>query len=165
MQSSLWCSMRGSLRYGLRLSLQMADGRRPEGPLRAALWQGLGLEPSQAQAAQGLKALVVAPEFGPAGFARLAPLVAALASAGDADALTDHTADVVHVRARHGRHRRGHSRIGDAAVLALNLGRIVGIVDVTGAGGARFGVGGRVGGRGRAGACCGVSSRGGISGF
>ena len=27
---------------GLRLSLQMADGRRPEGPLRAALWQGLG---------------------------------------------------------------------------------------------------------------------------
>lgn len=72
---------------GLRLSLQMADGRRPEGPLRTALWQGLGLEPSQAQAAQGLKALVVAPEFGPAGFARLAPLVAALASAGDADAL------------------------------------------------------------------------------
>jgi len=72
---------------GLRFSLQMTDGRRPEGPLRAALWQGLGLEPSQAQAAQGLKALVVAPEFGPAGFARLAPLVAALASAGDADAL------------------------------------------------------------------------------
>lgn len=72
---------------GLRLSLQMADGRRPEGPLRAALWQGLGLEPNQVQAAQGLKALVVAPEFGPAGFARLAPLVASLASAGDADAL------------------------------------------------------------------------------
>jgi N-acetylglucosamine kinase-like BadF-type ATPase len=72
---------------GLRLSLQMADGRRPDGPLRAALWQGLGLEPSEAQAAQGLKALVVAPEFGPAGFARLAPVVAALASAGDADAI------------------------------------------------------------------------------
>ena len=72
---------------GLRLSLQMADGRRPEGPLRAALWQGLGLELSDAQAVQGLKALVVAPEFGPAGFARLAPVVAALASTGDADAL------------------------------------------------------------------------------
>lgn len=72
---------------GLRLSLQMADGRRPEGPLRAALWRGLGLEPSQARAAQMLKALVVAPEFGPAGFARLAPLVAALASTGDTDSL------------------------------------------------------------------------------
>jgi phenylacetic acid degradation operon negative regulatory protein len=48
---------------------------------------GLRLKPSQTQAAQGLKALVVAPEFGPAGFARLAPLVAALASSGDADAL------------------------------------------------------------------------------
>ena len=71
---------------GLRLSLQMADGRRPEGPLRAALWQGLGLEPNGAQAPQRLKALVVAPEFGPAGFARLAPVVAALASSGDPEA-------------------------------------------------------------------------------
>jgi len=38
---------------GLRLSLQMADGRRPEGPLRAALWQELGLEPSAAEAPRG----------------------------------------------------------------------------------------------------------------
>ena len=71
---------------GLRLSLQMADGRRPEGPLRAALWQCLGLAPSEAQAPQRLKALVVDPEFGPAGFARLAPVVAALARSGDPEA-------------------------------------------------------------------------------
>jgi len=71
---------------GLRLSLQMADGRRPEGPLRAALWQQLGLEPSAAEAPQRLKAMVVAPEFGPAGFARLAPVVESLARSGDPEA-------------------------------------------------------------------------------
>ncbi len=72
---------------GLRLSLQMADGRRGEGPLMAALWHSLGLESSDPQAPQAIKSLVVAPDFGPAGFARLAPVVAELASVGDADAL------------------------------------------------------------------------------
>ena len=73
-------------RDGLALSLRMADGRHPLGPLRDALWQALALEPHDPAAPQRLKALVVTPEFGPAGFARLAPLVARLADAGDGDA-------------------------------------------------------------------------------
>ena len=73
-------------RDGLALSLRMADGRHPLGPLRDALWQALALEPHDPAAPQQLKALVVAPEFGPAGFARLAPLVARLADEGDGDA-------------------------------------------------------------------------------
>lgn len=68
-------------RDGLALSVRMADGRLPETPLRQALWQALG-----ARTAQEVKALVVAPGFGPAGFARLAPLVAAAAGAGDPEA-------------------------------------------------------------------------------
>jgi N-acetylglucosamine kinase-like BadF-type ATPase len=72
-------------RDGLALSLQMADGRRPDGPLRPRLWQALGLEASEPARTQALKALVVEPGFGAAGFAKLAPLVAELASAGDPD--------------------------------------------------------------------------------
>jgi len=72
-------------RDGLALSLQMADGRRPDGPLRPKLWQALGLEASEPASTQALKALVVEPGFGAAGFARLAPVVAELAAAGDPD--------------------------------------------------------------------------------
>lgn len=65
-------------RDGLALSVQMADGRLPETPLRARLWQALGAEDAQA-----VKATVVDPGFGPAGFARLAPLLDQLAASGD----------------------------------------------------------------------------------
>ncbi|WP_347238757.1 BadF/BadG/BcrA/BcrD ATPase family protein [Cyanobium sp. FACHB-13342] len=70
-------------RDGLALSLEMADGRRPESPLRARIWAGLGLAADDPEAAQAIKALVVTPEFGPAGFARLAPLVVAAAAEDD----------------------------------------------------------------------------------
>ena len=63
---------------GLALAVQMADGRLAETELRRQLWQALG-----AQTAQEVKARVVAAEFGPAGFARLAPVVNQLAAAGD----------------------------------------------------------------------------------
>ena len=72
-------------RDGLALSLQMADGRRPDGPLRPKLWQALGLEASELASTQALKALVVEPGFGAAGFAKLAPVVAEMAAAGDPD--------------------------------------------------------------------------------
>ena len=65
-------------RDGLALAVQMADGRLAETELRPNLWQALGTK-----TAQEVKALVVAPEFGPAGFARLAPVVNQLAAAGD----------------------------------------------------------------------------------
>ena len=74
-------------RDGLSLSLEMADGRRPDAPLRPALWQALGLEPEAADAPQRLKALVVEPAFGPAGFAQLAPVVERLANHGDLQSL------------------------------------------------------------------------------
>ncbi|EDY38398.1 BadF/BadG/BcrA/BcrD ATPase family superfamily [Cyanobium sp. PCC 7001] len=70
-------------RDGLTSSLAMADGREAETPLRAQLWRALGLDPAAAESPQAIKALVVRPEFGPAGFARLAPTVAAAAEAGD----------------------------------------------------------------------------------
>ncbi|MFZ0409399.1 MAG: BadF/BadG/BcrA/BcrD ATPase family protein [Cyanobium sp.] len=73
-------------RDGLALSLQMADGRRCRGPLLEALWQALALNPGDPQAPQTIKALVVRPEFGPAGFARLAPAVAEVAGSGDREA-------------------------------------------------------------------------------
>ena len=41
-------------RDGLALSLQMADGRRPDGPLRPKLWQALGLEASELASTQAL---------------------------------------------------------------------------------------------------------------
>ncbi len=81
-------------RDGLALSLQMADGRRPTTALLAALWGGLGLDPLDPQAPQRIKARVVDPAFGPAGFARLAPLVDTLAASGDRDAAA--------ILARHG---------------------------------------------------------------
>ena len=68
-------------RDGLALAVQMADGRLAETELRSQLWQALG-----AETAQEVKALVVAPEFGPAGFARLAPVLNQLAAAGDPQA-------------------------------------------------------------------------------
>ncbi|MFQ6539652.1 MULTISPECIES: N-acetylglucosamine kinase [Aphanothece] len=73
-------------RDGLARSLEMADGRRPESGLRQRLWQQLGIDSHAPGAAQALKALVVQPDFGPAGFARLAPLVVAAAEAGDPEA-------------------------------------------------------------------------------
>jgi glucosamine kinase len=74
-------------RDGLALTLEMADGRLSDSPLRARLWAGLGLAPDAPQAAQAIKALVVEPGFGPAGFARLAPLVASAAAEGDRAAI------------------------------------------------------------------------------
>jgi len=68
-------------RDGLAASVRMADGRRAETPLRAALWQALG-----ASSAQAVKAAVVASDFGAAGFAQLAPVVDRLAGAGDPEA-------------------------------------------------------------------------------
>lgn len=73
-------------RDGLSASLAMADGRRLDSPLRAALWRALGVEPQQAAAPAAIKALVVQSGFGAAGFARLAPLVASAAAEGDATA-------------------------------------------------------------------------------
>jgi N-acetylglucosamine kinase-like BadF-type ATPase len=68
-------------RDGLALSVQMADGRLAETPLRAALWQALAVETPQQ-----VKAAVVADGFAPAGFARLAPLLDAAAASGDPQA-------------------------------------------------------------------------------
>jgi N-acetylglucosamine kinase-like BadF-type ATPase len=68
-------------RDGLAVSVQMADGRLANSALLPALWQALG-----ADSAQAVKAAVVAPGFGAAGFARLAPVVDGLAQAGDSHA-------------------------------------------------------------------------------
>jgi N-acetylglucosamine kinase-like BadF-type ATPase len=65
-------------RDALALSVQMADGRLADSALRPALWQALG-----AASAQAVKAAVVDAGFGPAGFARLAPVVNSLAQGGD----------------------------------------------------------------------------------
>jgi N-acetylglucosamine kinase-like BadF-type ATPase len=69
-------------RDGLAASVRMADGRRAETPLRAALWHALG-----ASSAQAVKAAVVASDFGAAGFAQLAPVVDRLAGTGDPEAI------------------------------------------------------------------------------
>ena len=74
-------------RDGLALSLRMADGREPDGPLREAIWQALGLDPQDPGAPQRIKALVVDPAFGAAGFARLAPELNRLAEGGDRSAI------------------------------------------------------------------------------
>ncbi len=74
-------------RDGLALSLQMADGRLADGPLRRALWQALDLDPDDPGSPQRLKALVVADGFGPAGFARLAPVLDRLAAGGEPQAV------------------------------------------------------------------------------
>jgi len=74
-------------RDALTLSLRMADGRHPDGPLRQALWQALGLKPEDPQSPQLIKARVVQPTFGPAGFAALAPVVEQQAVSGDVLAL------------------------------------------------------------------------------
>jgi phenylacetic acid degradation operon negative regulatory protein len=76
-------------RDALSLSLEMADGRRPRTPLRAALWQALATAAADAPpeiSAQWIKARVVEPGFGAAGFAGLAPAVDALAGEGDPQA-------------------------------------------------------------------------------
>jgi N-acetylglucosamine kinase-like BadF-type ATPase len=73
-------------RDGLSASLAMADGRRPETALRRRLWEALDLDPQDPAAAAAIKARVVQPGFGAAGFAALAPVVAAAAAAGDAAA-------------------------------------------------------------------------------
>jgi N-acetylglucosamine kinase-like BadF-type ATPase len=73
-------------RDGLALSLRMADGRVAATALQGAIWQALGLQSGDAEAPQRIKALVVEPSFGAAGFARLAPVVAELAAEGDPEA-------------------------------------------------------------------------------
>jgi N-acetylglucosamine kinase-like BadF-type ATPase len=62
---------------GLQLSLRMADGRLPDHPLRQRLWHAMNCH-SSAQ----VKAMVVNPDFGAAGFAALAPLVVTAAEEG-----------------------------------------------------------------------------------
>ena len=81
-------------RDGLAISVQMADGRLPETALRRVLWQSLAV-----QDPQQLKALVVETGFGPAGFARLAPLLDQLAADGDlhAEALIQRSAEALAV--------------------------------------------------------------------
>jgi glucosamine kinase len=75
-------------RDGLSLSLEMADGRRPEGSLLPRLWRALELDPADPGAPQAIKARVVSAGFVPAGLAALAPPVEEAAAAGDGDALT-----------------------------------------------------------------------------
>ena len=67
---------------GLQLSLQMADGRRAETPLRAALWSAL-----DCNTAAAIKALAAGPQLGVAELARLAPIVHTHAAGGDPQAL------------------------------------------------------------------------------
>ena len=62
---------------GLQLSLRMADGRLPDHPLRQRLWNAMNCH-SSAQ----VKAMVVNPDFGAAGFSALAPLVVTAAEEG-----------------------------------------------------------------------------------
>ncbi len=66
---------------GLQLSLRMADGRLPDGPLRKQLWQVLGC-----RTAAEIKAFVVHPDYQPAQLAQLAPIVSAAADAGNVQA-------------------------------------------------------------------------------
>ena len=73
-------------RDGLALSLRMADGRQAVSPLLETLWRGLDLDPADPLAPQAIKARVVDPAFGAAGFARLAPLIQDLTTAGDPQA-------------------------------------------------------------------------------
>jgi glucosamine kinase len=68
-------------RDGLAISVQMADGRVSDTGLRSLLWEAIG-----ARNAEDVKATVVAPGFGPARFASLAPLVADAAAQGDSEA-------------------------------------------------------------------------------
>lgn len=74
-------------RDGLALTLEMADGRRPDGPLRQRLWQALDVNPADSGAPQAIKARAVTAGFVPAGLAALAPPVEEAAAAGDGDAL------------------------------------------------------------------------------
>ncbi len=71
-------------RDALSLSLEMADGRRPDSGLRSSLWAALEDGP---MTPQRIKAMVVEAGFGAAGFARLAPAVNALAEAEDPHAI------------------------------------------------------------------------------
>ena len=66
---------------GLQLSLRMADGRLPDGPLRNQLWKVLGC-----RTAAEIKAFVVQPSYQPAQLAQLAPLVSEAAEAGNVQA-------------------------------------------------------------------------------
>ena len=65
----------------LQLSVKMADGRAPDGPLRQRLWDALSC-----RSAADLKSLVVSPLHGVADQAKLAPLVDDAAAQGDAAA-------------------------------------------------------------------------------
>jgi N-acetylglucosamine kinase-like BadF-type ATPase len=68
-------------RDALMLSVRMADGRDRDTILRDTLWNALHV-----RRPEELKAMVVRDDFGPAGFARLAPLVDQLAQNGDLQA-------------------------------------------------------------------------------
>ncbi|MFN7678072.1 MAG: BadF/BadG/BcrA/BcrD ATPase family protein [Cyanobacteriota bacterium] len=74
-------------RDALSLSLRMADGRHADDPLRRALWTALDVAVDDPSSPQRIKARVVAPGFGPAGFAALAPVVEDQAASGNALAL------------------------------------------------------------------------------
>jgi phenylacetic acid degradation operon negative regulatory protein len=84
-------------RDALAMSLRMADGRERDSPLRREIWRALALDPSDPRAPARLKARVVRPDFGPAGFARLAPVVDRVAAAGDdrAEAILRRSADAL----------------------------------------------------------------------
>lgn len=87
-------------RDGLALSLRMADGRLPDSPLRGMIWAALAVAEGvdvAAVSAPWIKAKVVDPQFGPAGFARLAPALNQLAAGGDPDAgrLMQHSAEAL----------------------------------------------------------------------
>ena len=62
---------------GLQLTLQMADGRRPDHPLRQRMWEQLGC-----RGHADVKAWVVQPSRTAADLAALAPLLVAAADAG-----------------------------------------------------------------------------------
>lgn len=65
----------------LMLSVRMADGRAADTPLRPTLWRALSVSTPEE-----LKAKVVQADFGPAGFAQLAPVIDQLARDGNAEA-------------------------------------------------------------------------------
>lgn len=67
----------------LQMSLRMADGRCQDRAIRQQLWSSLNCS-----TAAEIKALAVHPNFGSAGFAKLAPVVDAAAIAGDDGAKT-----------------------------------------------------------------------------
>ena len=77
---------------GLQLCLRMADGRLADHPLRHQIWEAIGCKTTAE-----VKARVVQPDFGAAGFAGLAPLLVAAAQDGlpEAAAIVHHSAEAL----------------------------------------------------------------------